>query len=137
MPERDEILQLYREQSDRDARIASELENLCERMGRVEDLERDSNAKLGRLVELGEKRDRREEAAEAARLDREKAIADAELAERKERTARGTWIRSLLTPQVALAIATALSAAATGAWSMRISVPTSPPLVQQAPVNQP
>lgn len=93
-------------------RIAHELEQIDNRLESLERVALLSDAKLAELVRYEERRDRREE--EALRIERERREESADAQARRvdaeivERSARGAWLRSMVTPTTVLPIMTAL-----------------------------
>jgi len=103
------------------ALVSDRLDRLLESICDLKGLARASDTRLGRLVELAESRERREE--EEARW------------RRQQEAARTTWLRSVVSREVLVPLVTALAGLAAGAVGVRSAAgaPTETPPAVTAP----
>lgn len=92
-----QFIEIVKDNAEVSAKLANELDNINERLGKLENVAITSDGRLAQLVELEQRRDRREE-----------ALAKSEIQERRE---RGTWLRSIASKEVAIPLVSAIGSA--------------------------
>lgn len=125
-------------------KVAHELESVDSRLENLEGLTKESVGHLAALVAIQTRRDAREQTELEIERDRRKASAEAELiriqAGVAETSARGTWLRSLVSKEMLMPLVSAvvgvLAAAATGVGIGSMTpVPAPGITVNQAPTE--